>query len=1266
MVQLNINYLSWWDFYKNHVRNVVLDTQIEDKEKVSFWRNKVFSIILIYITPLSIISLIPSVFIAYLGGFQAIVYADILAFSMTVFITFVPGIKLELRKAFFIFVLYCLSITLLYYLPVPAPGLLFLLTITVFSSLIYSTSAAYLSTWLNTIICLIFLLLIYLKVGKLNSSEHNIASWIAVSSNLVLFSFACAKCLDLLFEGLTSSLKENKIAGAKLEKANRLYQFISHINQTIVHVKDAETLFSKSCNIAMEIGKYKMAWIGKFDLEQNQIKPIESIGLINRDESLFDELVIVTQETQEYVKRTGNYFLCNDTQQKHELESWKPFVKKHNIGSFIILPIKKSGKVFGTFNLYAAENNCFDKDDIVALLEVTGDISFALDMIENAEKYKEAEIELKRNYEELEALSKQQSTILNTLPASIALLDKEGNIVKVNEEWRKFGKDNNIDISNSHLNTNYIEVSEKSLGRERTQGKQMAEGLKQILSGNIEYFSMEYPCDSPTEKRWFNAEVRPFKTNEQNGAVVMHFDISERKRAEAEMILLINNTEEAFILMNNNLEIISFNNQFENLYKEYFGIEIQKGRVIIDYVQPERKEIVTEIYKRVLEGNVEVSEITIPLPNKTIKNFTLKYNPARDDLGNVFGVFVTVSDITERKKAEEQKEFERRDKEALINTTDDSIWSISKDFKLIAANYSFVKEIKKYIGVDLKQGDDLLDFEILPPEYLAHWEGLYSRALSGESFKIEIYTPPALGNDESWIETSFNPIIVNEQIVGAACYTRDITERKKAELLLRAKETRLAEAQAIAKIGNWEIDLLTLNVIWSEQTYKIFDINPDDLISSYSNFLDFVHTDDISKVDNVFRNSFSKKDINTLEHRIITKKGELKYVEEKWQIIHDNDDKAIKAIGTCQDITERKKSEYENKFKAELLDTIGQAVIVTDLNGKIIFWNKAAVEIYGWASEEAIGEIIIELTPSIQTKEEAEILMNKLSKGESWSGEFYVKRKNGTTFPAFVYNSPVFDEFGKQVGVIGVSNDISDIKENENERTKITNDLIQRNRDLEQFTFIISHNLRAPTANIIGFTEILQDETLPKQLQKELLQGLSSSVLGLDNVIKDINSILQVKREVNEKKETVSFTKLVNDIVLSIENIIEKHRVQIKVDFSEVGKIFSLKPYMHSIFYNLISNSIKYSKPEEQPIIEIKSRLEEGKIILTFKDNGLGIDLKTKGDKVFGLYKRFHSHVEGKGMGLFMVKTQVEAIGGTISLKSELDKGTEFTIVFKN
>ncbi len=252
------------------------------------------------------------------------------------------------------------------------------------------------------------------------------------------------------------------------------------------------------------------------------------------------------------------------------------------------------------------------------------------------------------------------------------------------------------------------------------------------------------------------------------------------------------------------------------------------------------------------------------------------------------------------------------------------------------------------------------------------------------------------------------------------------------------------------------------------------------------------------------------------------------------------------------------------------------------------------------------------------------------------------------------------------IGLSCFAYDITNKKQEQLQKEKMSVDLIQRNRDLEQFTFIISHNLRAPTANIIGYAENLLDEKLTVEEQKEFLKGLSLSVATLDTIIKDINSILQVKREVNERKEVINFSNLVGDIMVSIGNIIDKHRVRIRPDFSEVDEIFSLKVYMHSIFYNLISNSIKYSKPNEQPLIEIKSKKENGKIILTFKDNGLGIDMKTKGDKVFGLYKRFHSHVEGKGMGLFMVKTQVESLGGKITVASEPGKGTEFTIVFEN
>lgn len=1009
-------HIGAWTIYKKHVQNVVLNNQTDHPGDVSYWRNAVFCNILTYLTPLSLIALIPSVIMVFISGLFVIGFADLFTFSVVLLLTVCPGIKLEIRKAAFISIIFCLSITLLYYLPLPAPGLLFALAVTILSSLIYSSKASYISSWANTIVCAAIALFIYSGIESPIASTYTVGAWIAISSNLILLSFAFSKSMDLLLAGLTASLKENKISKVNLKRANRLYQFISQINQTIVHIKDADTLFRKSCEIALEFGKYQIAWIGSFDKEQKKIVLLDSCGISAEDIQLYNDLPHEINGPEDYVLRTGKYFLCNDVAQTVEIKSWKQFAEKHNIGSFIVLPIKKSGNVFGTFNLYSKEINYFGHDDIELLVEVTGDISFALDMFEKAERHKEAEIELQKNFAELETISNQQSAILNTLPASIALLNNDGNIVKVNDEWILFGQENGLDSDYQYIGKNYIEISEKSLGADAKDGQRMAEGLKEILSGAIEHFTMEYPCDSATEKRWYKAEVRPFKSHNLTGAVVMHFSISERKKAEAEMLLLINNTEESFILLNNKLQIVFFNNQFKNLYQKYFGVNVRKGDSILDYVQPDRKEIVASIYEKVLEGNVQESEIVIPRLNQSNYYFSVKYSPAKDELGDIFGAFVTIIDISEKKKALDQKEFERRNKEALINSTDDLIWSISTDSKLIAANNAFIKEMKEFTGVELKAGDNFSSFEAITDESLNYWASLYQRAFSGEAFKTEVHNPATPQKDESWIDVSFSPILVNEQMVGIACYSRDITAKKIAEL----------------------------------------------------------------------------------------------------------------------------------------------------------------------------------------------------------------------------------------------------------ERAKITNDLLQRNRDLEQFTFIISHNLRAPTANIIGFTDYLQNETLEPDEQKEFLNGLASSALRLDTIIKDINTILQVKNEINEKKELISFSKLVNNISNSFGNLYEKSQIHIEHDFSEIDEFFSFKAYLQSIFYNLISNSIKYSKPNEQALIEIKSKKEKGKIILTFKDNGLGIDLKRKGDKIFRLYARFHSHIKGKGMGLFMVKTQVEAIGGKISVASEVNKGTVFTITLEN
>jgi signal transduction histidine kinase len=232
-------------------------------------------------------------------------------------------------------------------------------------------------------------------------------------------------------------------------------------------------------------------------------------------------------------------------------------------------------------------------------------------------------------------------------------------------------------------------------------------------------------------------------------------------------------------------------------------------------------------------------------------------------------------------------------------------------------------------------------------------------------------------------------------------------------------------------------------------------------------------------------------------------------------------------------------------------------------------------------------------------------------------------------------------------------------------RIKMVNELILRNSDLEQFAYIISHNLRAPVANIIGASSALNDMGLSTEDKDTLSRGINISVMKLDEVVKDLNHILQVKGEINEIKEMVCFSEMVDDIKISINNLIDKEEIEIKYDFTEANEFFTLKGYLYSIFFNLISNSVKYRRPEINSVIEISSCLQKNKLELIFTDNGMGIDLEKNGNQIFGLYKRFHLNIEGKGMGLFMVKTQVETLGGKINIKSTENKGTEFIIDFE-
>ena len=256
-------------------------------------------------------------------------------------------------------------------------------------------------------------------------------------------------------------------------------------------------------------------------------------------------------------------------------------------------------------------------------------------------------------------------------------------------------------------------------------------------------------------------------------------------------------------------------------------------------------------------------------------------------------------------------------------------------------------------------------------------------------------------------------------------------------------------------------------------------------------------------------------------------------------------------------------------------------------------------------------------------------------------------------------------EGGIVVGVACYSHDITLKKKAEAQHTRMTADILQRNKDLEQFSYIVSHNLRSLVANIIGLTEVMRLPNATGQRDEDLMSYLSASVLKLDTVIKDLNYILQIDHGQSNKKELAAFSAILADIEFSIDGIMKDEKVKIVSDFSAIDEMHTVKSYLYSIFYNLVTNSIKYRRVDLCPTIRIKSFKRDNNICMSFKDNGMGIDLAKRGDQVFGLYKRFHDHVDGKGLGLYMVKKQVESLGGKITIVSEVNKGTEFMIEFE-
>jgi signal transduction histidine kinase len=229
------------------------------------------------------------------------------------------------------------------------------------------------------------------------------------------------------------------------------------------------------------------------------------------------------------------------------------------------------------------------------------------------------------------------------------------------------------------------------------------------------------------------------------------------------------------------------------------------------------------------------------------------------------------------------------------------------------------------------------------------------------------------------------------------------------------------------------------------------------------------------------------------------------------------------------------------------------------------------------------------------------------------------------------------------------------------ELRRINEELIKNNNELLQFSFTVSHNLRGPVARLLGLSDLVSRQQLPEET-RQLVSFIEITADELDHIIRDLVNILELRNDPKFSREHISLEEEWTQTVGRLKDSLTGSE-ELSTDFRSLPELFTVRSLIDNILYNLLSNSIKFRSPERPLKVQVSSRVENGRAVLEVRDNGLGFNVKQHRDKVFKLYRRFHSHVGGRGMGLYLIKTQAEVLHGSVEATSEPDKGAQFRII---
>jgi PAS domain S-box-containing protein len=638
-----------------------------------------------------------------------------------------------------------------------------------------------------------------------------------------------------------------------------------------------------------------------------------------------------------------------------------------------------------------------------------------------------------------------------------------------------------------------------------------------------------------------------------------------------------------------------------------------------------------------------------------------------DDNDKLIGYACIASDISEQRKAQQLIKNTQAHLNALISSLDDVVLEVDEEGRFVnvwAKNDQdlFVPR-NKIIGRSLT--------EIFGEDFGSPFESIRVRVMqTGEPESVDFKSMNPDSNN--WYRAKYaliyeNGIPTNHLTIRL----EDITDRKNTEsnLVKSEQKFRSLTENIPGVIYLRKHDEMDSIIYLNARVEELTGYPASDFLSGKINFSDLYHPNDRDRIRIEVEHAIANRENFNIEYQLKHRSKSWRWIKEDGVGVYQ-DEEGITIEGFIMDITAQKNAEKEllkvAKENYRLFNTTVNLNAIAGFDGYFKKLSPAWEQLLGWTNDELSAKPYFDFLHPDDLPGTKEIISFIVNGNDLHNFENRYRCKDGTY--RWLLWSSATDVKNQQMYASAI--DITERKKSEEEllRSKqsletVAVKLQEQNKQLDEFAHIISHNLRSPVGNIKALIGLL-DNTSSLSDYQQIFEKIKTVSNNLGETMNELMETLKVKTDTDIARVEIRFKEVFDKVIQSLEGDLIQRGASVTFDFNDAPKIYYSKAYLESIFQNLLSNALKYSSPNRKPEIRVTTTTESYGVELRVQDNGLGIDLAKHGSKLFGLHKTFHTHADAKGVGLFLVKTQVEALGGSIAAESEIDKGTTFIIKF--